>query len=409
MRPRWGRRTAAIAGIVGLLAAACQGGPTGPAPLPEIEIASELPATQIDPDARYAEMAVRFAVAGHPRLGNKFRLKFAPYDDALAANSDERVGIQNVKKMVNDHLVLGFVGPWTSDLAAAEIPIASQADLAMVSPSTTRDCLTISSPTCPAGFLPPAHSTFFRISPRDSLQGTAMADFAFGSLKATRVAILQDLSPYGELLASHFRREWTALGGTIVVSAAYPAKTGDFSAFLKDAHKGGAEAVYVPTDSTSSGFCAARAQMKGIFAPADAYFLLSDSISGQGCIDWAGDNADDHMISSLAEGPALNAAALSKYAGPVASYTFEAYDCALILIDAIERAIAAAGGAIPTRPEVLRAVAATQGYKGVTGTWAFDAHGDANAPSLSLFQVQNAGPKPAWKLLTGVTVDGSAG
>jgi branched-chain amino acid transport system substrate-binding protein len=409
MRPRWGWRTAAIAGMVGLLASACQGGPTAPGPVPVIEIGSELPATMGYPDARYAEMAVRFAVANHPRLGKKYRLAFAPYDDALAANADERVGIQNVTKMVNDHLVLGFVGPWTSTLAAVEIPIASQADLAMISPSTTRDCLTISSPTCPAGFLPPAHSSFFRISPRDSLQGTAMADFAYRSLKVTRVAILQDNSAYGELLASHFTREWTALGGTIVVSAAYPAKNGDFAAFLKDAHHGGAEAVYVATDSTSIAFCGARAQMKGIFAPADAYFLFSDSLGGQDCIDLAGDNANDHIIWSVAEGTTPNAASLSKYKGPVGIYTFEAYDCALILIDAIERAIAAAGGAIPTRPEVLRAVAATQALKGVTGTWAFDIHGDATAPSLSLFQVQNNGPKATWKLLTGITVDATTG
>jgi ABC-type branched-subunit amino acid transport system substrate-binding protein len=73
------------------------------------------------------------------------------------------------------------------------------------------------------------------------------------------------------------------------------------------------------------------------------------------------------------------------------TYIFAAYDCARLLIDAISRAIDANAGRIPTRLQVLQAVAHTQGFKGVTGTYSFDANGDAISPLMSISEVQNGG------------------
>jgi branched-chain amino acid transport system substrate-binding protein len=63
-------------------------------------------------------------------------------------------------------------------------------------------------------------------------------------------------------------------------------------------------------------------------------------------------------------------------------------DCAQILIDAIDRAIAGNGGKVPTREQVLRAVAATKDFKGLTGTFSFDANEDAIKPAVSFYNVQ---------------------
>jgi branched-chain amino acid transport system substrate-binding protein len=73
------------------------------------------------------------------------------------------------------------------------------------------------------------------------------------------------------------------------------------------------------------------------------------------------------------------------------TYTFAAYDCARLLIDAISRAIQANAGRIPTRLQVLNAVAHTEGFKGVTGTYSFDANGDAISPLMSISEVKNGG------------------
>ena len=407
MRVRWVGRPAVVAGMVALLAAGCQVGQSPPAPATEIEIkiASAFPMTTVDSGGRDAAEAVRIAVARHRLVGKKFPLAYVPYDDSLAGSPNEVVGIQNAEKMVKDNQILGVVGPYTSTVATAEIPILSQANLVAISPSTTRDCLTVPSPTCPTGFQPPAGSSFFRISPRDSLQGTAMADFAYRSLKATRVAILLDEGSYAQQLTDKFKREWVALGGTVVISASYAAKSSDFAAFLREAHDGGAQAVYVSTSEYQNHtFCAARAQMKSIFSPTDAYFLVDDSLFDKDCLSLAGDNLTDHIISTYAEAPGSS---LKGYTGHITEYTLEAYDCALILVDAIERAIFGNQGAIPTRADVLRAVAATKAYKGVTGTYTFNANGDLTAPVISLYQVKKDEKDP-WKFLTSIAVDGQA-
>ena len=70
-------------------------------------------------------------------------------------------------------------------------------------------------------------------------------------------------------------------------------------------------------------------------------------------------------------------------------YTFAAYDCARILIEAIARAIQGNHGAIPTRAQVVAAVAQTHEFKGVTGTYSFDANGDANNPPMSILEIRD--------------------
>jgi branched-chain amino acid transport system substrate-binding protein len=74
----------------------------------------------------------------------------------------------------------------------------------------------------------------------------------------------------------------------------------------------------------------------------------------------------------------------------VGSYTFPAYDCAKILIDAIGRAIDANGGNMPTRDQVRIAVGQTKNFKGTTGTYTFDQNGDPTSPTMAIFQTKGS-------------------
>jgi ABC-type branched-subunit amino acid transport system substrate-binding protein len=58
------------------------------------------------------------------------------------------------------------------------------------------------------------------------------------------------------------------------------------------------------------------------------------------------------------------------------------------LTGAIKRAMAANGGTIPSRKQVLDAVAHAQ-FSGVTDHYSFDSAGDTISPLMSLYQVQN--------------------
>jgi len=73
---------------------------------------------------------------------------------------------------------------------------------------------------------------------------------------------------------------------------------------------------------------------------------------------------------------------------PISEYTFAAFDCARILIDAIQRVVTANHGAFPTRAEVLDAVANTKQFAALTGTYSFDRNGDAISPMMSIYRVE---------------------
>jgi branched-chain amino acid transport system substrate-binding protein len=73
----------------------------------------------------------------------------------------------------------------------------------------------------------------------------------------------------------------------------------------------------------------------------------------------------------------------------VGPYVFAAYDSARILIDAIGRAIKANGGKLPSRAQVVAALAQTNDFVGLTGTYSFDKNGDALSPMMSIYRVHD--------------------
>src|SRR5438445_6094542 len=70
-------------------------------------------------------------------------------------------------------------------------------------------------------------------------------------------------------------------------------------------------------------------------------------------------------------------------------YTMQAYDAANALMAAIGRAINDAGGNTPTREQVRAEMAKTTAFKGVIGTYNFDANGDTDLKIVSIYVVKS--------------------
>jgi branched-chain amino acid transport system substrate-binding protein len=73
-------------------------------------------------------------------------------------------------------------------------------------------------------------------------------------------------------------------------------------------------------------------------------------------------------------------------------FAAQSYDCAAMLLKAIENAAVAAGGKIPTRSEVAKAVRALQAFHGMTGTLTFNPKGDLTMGKYFIIQVTSADP-----------------
>ena len=406
-----------------LLVAACQSGPSLNSS-PDILIAADLPIS--DPGfSGQAVQAIQLAINEQDHIG-RFKLGFLPFDNYLGSAASQAKGIQNVKQMIGDARVLGMIGPWTSNMAFAEIPVANLSDLVMVSPANTSICITQPQPYCGPGKPPWRYQThpnnYFRIAAPESLQGRAIARYISESLGVKRVAAFNELGDTGRSSLKEFGDEMARSGGKLVFVKDLPAGNTSFKAFLGSAKAAGAQAIYAVTDFDGNHACAARAQMSGIF-PNDTYFLGADGIvswSGSTseaavndqCIKEAVGNGDgmltatsDIDVTRSKDAPSIQAVAAFRKAYPkntyVQTYVFAAYDSARILIDAISRAVQANGGAIPTRAQVVNAVAQAH-FQGVTGTYSFDAHGDALSPMMSIYRVDNG----HWVLLK--PIDASA-
>lgn len=410
------RLLAPLASVV-LMVAGCQSGPTsssGPTPssAPDILIASDLPTSAGDVFSIQHEQIIQMAIDEQPRIGG-FKLGYLPFDDYLGNSASQPKGIQNVKHMIADARVLGMIGPWTSNLAFAEIPVANPADLAMISPANTGICITLPNPFCGPGKPPWKYlshpNNYFRMAAPESLQGRAIARYISESLGVKRVAAFNESGDQGRLAIKEFDDEMARSGGELVLVKDLPGGTTSFKAFLNSAKAAGAQAIYAVTDFDGNHACAARAQMKGIF-PDGTYFLGADGIvswSGLAseaakndlCIKEAVGNGEGMLIATSDVDVTRNQDAASKKVVAAfqkaypnntdpGSYTFDIYDGARILIDAITRAVKANNGAIPTRAQVVNALAHTT-FQGITGNYSFDAHGDALSPMMSLYRVEN--------------------
>ena len=409
--------------LAALLSFACGGGGTsgggGGTDKGEIIIASDLPTSGADASSGLpTQQGAQFAVQQKGSVKG-FKLTFLPLDDAVNGKHDPQKGVQNLQQMLSNTKVLGMVGPFNSNVAKAEIPVANQAPLAMVSPSNTNECLTQSFEYCqkengftPQSLRPSGKNNYFRVAAADTFQGPAMADFAVDTLKATKLAVWDDQETFGKGVADNFAKELQKKGGTVVSRKSYdPNNKADFRDFLLDAKDKGAQAIYVGATSASKG-CIARAQMKGIFNP-DIPYLGPDGLGDKQCISDSGDQANDKMyatqgVADATQNPDAKATVDAyKKAFPkpsdIGAYTFAGYDCAAILVDAVSRAIDANGGKMPSRQQVVDQVAKTKDFKGLGGVYTFDKNGDPTKPVLQIQQVKNGANGVDWYFVKQLT------
>ena len=404
----------ALSALAAMVVAAC-GGATAGQSKGEIDIGSLFPSNGGDAAQGIPiQNGIEFAI-NQVKTVRGFTLKYVPADDTVNGTANLQKSVQNIQQYVDNSKVLGVIGTYYSTFAVADIPVANRANLAMISPSNTLECLTVPYKWCnptPSQMRPNGVQNYFRITTSDLFQGPAMADFAYDTLNLRQVAAFSNGEASPDSMRNHFVDEFTKKGGKVVVNQSYDWKTlNDFRPLIQQAKAAGAQGIYMGGESGTKS-CQARAQMKGIL---DVPFMGDDGMTNAQCISDAADNAagmyntvpsaDAHQNPDAA---ATIAAFKAKYPNPnqEASFTFPAVDCANILIAAIGRAIDANGGNMPTRIQVVQQMAATKDYKGLTGVYSFNQYGDPTAPNMSIYESKGTPATFTW--LKQFTVDPSS-
>jgi branched-chain amino acid transport system substrate-binding protein len=366
---------------------ACSGATTPAGPAKTITIAVDLPLTGNEKRAGQTTLnGINFFVHRHQTLDG-FNILVDARDDATAVGQDTARGVQNLKAFIANPNVLAVIGPFDSNVARAEIPVANPAHLAMVSPTTSSRCLTkepflplalnpartaigckVAGLPGPADLRPGGPNNYFRLSTTDELQGPAAADYASSRLHLVRIAVLSDREAYGQGLAESFTARFTKLRGNVVDRQELDLSNADgVTAFLQRARRDGAQAVYFGGTSANGG-CTPRSQMAAVFPPGDATpFFGGDGIALDPlCVRDAGSN----VAGIYATVPAIDAERLDSAQPVIAAFktefarprdfgpfTLAAYDAAGVIYDALDRAIKASGGSFPVRGDLVTQLA----------------------------------------------------
>ncbi len=391
-------RFLAILATAALAASACLVTPMGSGTSKvTIKIGSDFPTCTAD--AKATENGVRFALQQRQAAGGSlgFTLLYEGFDDCRQGEFSPDAGTANVRRMLADNAFLGMVGPYDSNVALEEIPVAAPQHFTMVSPSNTNPCLTKNLVTCP--FHPQKlrggnPNNYFRVATTDDNQSPSMADYAYLKMNLKRVGVLDDSTVRGVAKANEFEAEFRKLGGTTMRASYRKDRTRDWRPILLAFREFGADGVYAG-GSAEQNICIPRRQMKDIGW--EAPFLSWEGIFSTRCIDDAAANSvamyftDVLANAARIPGAASAIAAFQKaFPGPsdFSFYTMHAYDATNMLVSAIERAIGDAGGKMPSREQVRAEMAKTKDFVGVMGTYSFDQNGDTTLEIMSVWMSQ---------------------
>ncbi len=268
-----------------------------------------------------------------------------------------------ISKLVSQDKVVAVLGEVASSNSLAAAPVAQEAKIPMITPSSTNPKVT------------QVGDYISRVCFIDPFQGSVMAKFAANTLKAKTAAILGDnSSDYSKGLTQFFKEEFTKLGGTVINEKTYAQKDQDFKAQLTQMRDQKPDVIYIPGYYGEVAIIAKQARELGMNQP----LLGGDGWDSPELWKLGGDALKPAYISNhySADNPAPEIqnfvkAYQAKFNVAPDSLAALAYDSAKVLADAIKRA----GGTDSVK--LKDAINATKNFAGVTGTITLD--GSRNA------------------------------
>lgn len=301
--------------------------------------------------------------------GKKIRWVLQAEDDA----SDPRTGTAVAQKLV-DARVAAVVGHLNSGPTVPASKIYAGAGIPQISPAATTPVYTSQ-----------GYKTAFRVVADDKLIGRTLARYALGTLKAKKIAVIDDRTAFGQGLADQFAREVRASGGAAIVSRQFTHdKATDFSAILTQIRAQRPDVIFYGGMDAVAGPMLKQMKTLGL----QAKLVSGDGICSEKLPLLAGDAlGDDKVFCAVAGGvtgpqeAAYTAFAerfRRRYGIPVETYAPYAYDAVMVFASAMQKA----GSSEPAR--FLPALAAIR-HEGVTGSIAFDPRGDLRDAAMTLY------------------------
>ncbi|HFF8938737.1 branched-chain amino acid ABC transporter substrate-binding protein [Serratia sp. B1] len=315
-----------------------------------------------------ARLAIADANAQKPTLNGKpVTFKLVSEDD----QSDPRTAVAVAQRLV-DEGVAGVVGHWNTGTSIPAARIYHDAGIAQVAPVATGH-----------GYTQQGFDTSFRVMGHDDDGGNYAGQYAVKTLKAKRIAVIDDRTAFGQGLADEFIKSLQAEGVQPVTREYVDDKTVDFSAVLTTVRSKNADLIFFGGVDSQAAPLARKlkqlgmnAQLMGAGGFVSQTFLTLAQREGEGVVALE----PGLPLEQMPGGKAFEQAYRDRYHTHIELHAPFAYDATRMLIAAIEQADSA--NPADYLPK-LRAIH----YQGVTGDIAFDAQGNLQQPSFTLYRV----------------------
>lgn len=291
-------------------------------------------------------------------LGKK--LELLTEDDQTKAGEPANA----VNKLISKDGVVAILGEVASSRSLEAAPICQLNKVPMISPASTNPSVTREG------------DYIFRVCFNDDFQGGALANFASGTLKAKKVAILTDVkSDYSKGLAKSFKEKYAASGGVVGTELDFNGGDKDFKGQLTAIKSDAPDAIFLPGYYNDVALICIQAKQLGMNIP----IFGGDGWESESLLEIGKDAVEGHYFSThcsieqpTPEMTSFVASYKKRFNGksPDAMAVL-GYDSAMVLVDAIKRANSTESGALRD------AIAATKDFAGASGKISLNADRDA--------------------------------
>jgi len=304
--------------------------------------------------------------------GKKITLQLLAEDDA----ADPRQATNAATKLV-DARVSAVIGHLNSGTTIPASRIYANAGIPQLSPSATNPKYTRQK-----------FKTTFRLVANDAQLGGTLGQYAVKTMGGKTFAVIDDRTAYGQGVADQFTKAVKAAGGRIVSTQYTNNKATDFNAILTSIKSHKPDIIFFGGMDAVGGPMIRQMRQLGITAK----FMGGDGICTGSLPGLAGTAlGNDQIVCAEAGGvPEDRRQAVAEFRarykkrfGTDVVYTAAyAYDATFTVVDAMKRAHS-------TDPAKYLPALASSNYQGITGTIAFDEHGDIKNGMLTLYTYRN--------------------
>jgi branched-chain amino acid transport system substrate-binding protein len=352
---------------------------------PDVLIASDLP-LQIGDVLRLTVDAIRFVLQKHEFRAGDHTVGYQSCDNSTAQTGTDYIKCaSNAKAYAATARVVGVIGPWSSDCAHAQVPIANRADgpLAMVSPSNTHPGLTHAavgaSDDEPETYYPKGVRNYARVIAPEDFNAAAAAKLA-RDLDVRRLYVIKSTvgSPLDEL-GDQVKVTAEKLDVSVVGSAEWP-EAKSYAARARQAARARPDGVYFQDLYFEDPDAVIRALRDRLGR--DVVLITNESAghAAPGMYVTAAGRADKSLSRRGRE--LLREFAETQPDGTVPNglYILEAMQATEALLEAIRRSDG-------TRASVTQELLGLEIKNGILGDFRLDENGDMSPATISIYRI----------------------